>query len=69
MSAGALSREVSVAAASTDWIFSGTGDYNANGTDDVLFQNTGPSLAGSVMAWEMAGGTLGSIYQIVAPPT
>jgi hypothetical protein len=46
-----LTRSVAVAGAGSDWRLLDTGDYNGDGTDDVLFQN---SNSGLVLTWELA---------------
>ena len=53
MAAGGIPSYVIVGQASTDWTIVGSGDYNGNGTDDLLFRQAG---TGSVGYWNIVDG-------------
>ena len=53
MAAGGIPSYVIVGQARTDWTIVGSGDYNGNGTDDLLFRQAG---TGSVGYWNIVDG-------------
>jgi serralysin len=44
----------SIGSAPTDWKVAGTGDYNGDGKDDILWRND----SGAVAEWQMNGSSV-----------
>ena len=50
--------------APNDWHIEGTGDYNGDGNDDIVWRNDN----GTVATWEMNGAQIGATHDYGAVP-
>jgi hypothetical protein len=53
MNGGTVSSSADLGAIPTSWSIAGTGDFNGNGTTDILWRN---NSTGDVQIWFMSGG-------------
>jgi len=65
MNGGQVQADVNLGAPPNSWHIDAVGDFNGDGTSDILWRND----SGAVGIWEMHNGAVQSYVNLSSPPT